>query len=441
MGSLGQYHHHHHRCHRIEMDASQVTAILGTQWGDEGKGKLVDILSAEADVVARCQGGANAGHTILVNGVTFHFHLLPSGLIQPHTRALIGHGVVIHLPSLFRELDDLTSKQISIEGRVFVSDRAHLVFDFHQIIDGLKEVELGSSHIGTTRRGIGPTYSSKATRSGLRVHHLFHWESFEKVYRVNLQNKMKRYGAFEYDLEGDLKALKAYAERLAPMVVDGIQFLDQARAKHQRILVEGANALMLDLDVGTYPYVTSSSCAVGGVLTGLGLPPSSIAQVIGVTKAYTTRVGGGPFPTELTDATGDLLCTRGAEYGTTTGRRRRCGWLDLMVLWHSHRVNGYARINLTKLDVLDTLTEIKIGVSYRYKGAELKYFPADLELLRDVEVIYETLPGWQCSIAHCRAFPELPPNAQRYVRRVQELLMVPIMWIGVGPDRDDLICL
>lgn len=293
--------------------------------------------------------------------------------------------------------------------------------------------------IGTTRRGIGPTYSAKASRSGLRIHQLFHWDSFETQFRACLANKMKRYGTFDYDVEADLARLKSYAEKIRHMVVDGIDWLAQARAAQKRILVEGANALMLDIDAGTYPFVTSSNCSVGGVMTGLGLPPSSITKVIGVVKAYTTRVGGGPFPTELLDATGDLLCSRGVEYGTTTGRRRRCGWLDMMVLWHSHRVNHYDAINLTKLDVLDELEEIKIATGYRYQGKPLTYFPADLEIVKDVQVIYETLPGWQVSISNCTTFDALPPNAQKYILRVQELLDAPIKWVGVGPSRTALI--
>jgi adenylosuccinate synthase len=421
------------------MEPGQTWAVLGTQWGDEGKGKLVDILAQGCDIVARCQGGSNAGHTIVVNETKFHFHLLPCGLIHQNIKALIGNGVVIHLPSLFKEIEDIESKGISTAGRIFISDRSHLVFNFHQIVDGLKEQELGASNIGTTRRGIGPTYSAKASRSGIRIHQLFHWESFENLFRSNLANKMKRYGQFDYDVEQDLSIIRGYVERLRPMVVDGIAFINEALSAKKRILIEGANALLLDIDAGTYPYVTSSSCSVGGIITGLCIPPQELSVIIGVMKAYTTRVGGGPFPTELKNEIGDIICANGAEFGTTTGRRRRCGWLDIPAMKHSHRVNRYSFLNLTKLDVLDTLDQIQIGVSYTYQGKPLEYFPADLDVLKEVQVIYETHPGWKTSISECRSFEQLPIAAQNYVRRVQELLQIPIRWIGVGPRRDAII--
>lgn len=281
-----------------------VTVVLGSQWGDEGKGKLVDILSAEMDVCARCAGGNNAGHTIVVPmGVDkvekkLAFHLLPSGLVNPSCIGLIGNGVVVHIPSLFAELDALQQQGLDCSGRLFISDRAHLVFDFHQIVDGLKEVELGGSSIGTTKKGIGPAYSGKASRSGLRVHHLFNPATFAEKFRKIVEGRFKRYGYFEYDTEGEIERYKVLAARLQPLVIDSLAFLHAQLAQGRRILVEGANALMLDLDFGTYPFVTSSSTSIGGVCTGLGIPPRLIGRVIGVVKAYTTRVGGGPFPTE-----------------------------------------------------------------------------------------------------------------------------------------------
>lgn len=425
----------------MKIRPGEVWVVLGAQWGDEGKGKLVDILSSDCDLVARCQGGANAGHTIVVEDTKFHFHLIPSGLVHGHIKALIGNGVVIHLPSLFRELEEIEAKGISVSSRVFISDRAHLVFRFHQIADGLREQELGSGSIGTTKRGIGPTYSSKVSRSGIRIHQLMSlpWDAFEALFRTNLANKQKRYGSFEYDADGELAEIKEYRERIRDMVVDGVEMLDKTMKAKDRVLVEGANALLLDIDAGTYPYVTSSSCSIGGVITGLCIPPKVIGTVIGVMKAYTTRVGGGPFPTELKDEAGEILCTRGAEFGTTTGRRRRCGWLDLPAMRHSHRVNQYSCLNLTKLDVLDTMDEIKIGVEYLYQGGPLKYFPSDLGVLQQVQVAYETMPGWKTSISGCKSFRELPDAAKAYVVRVQELLEIPIRWIGVGPSRDAII--
>ncbi|TPX72714.1 adenylosuccinate synthase [Spizellomyces sp. 'palustris'] len=422
------------------LPTGKVTVVLGAQWGDEGKGKLVDILAQEIDVCCRCQGGNNAGHTIVVNGVKYDFHLLPSGIINEKCVGVIGNGVVVHLPSFFAELENLQKKGLDATGRLFLSERAHLVFDYHQIVDGLKEVELGRGSIGTTKKGIGPAYSSKASRSGLRVHHLYHFEEFEEKFRGLVTNRKKRYGDFEYDVEAELARYKDLAEKLRPYVVDNIKYVYDAIQAEKKVLVEGANALMLDLDFGTYPYVTSSNTTIGGVCTGLGIPPSKIGKVLGVVKAYTTRVGAGPFPTEQLNDIGEQLQTVGAEYGTTTGRKRRCGWLDVVVLRYSQMINDYTSINLTKLDVLDQLPEVKIGVAYIYEGKRLDSFPADLRVLENCTVEYETLPGWQQDISKCRTFEDLPLNAQKYVARVEELLGgVKVEWIGVGAARDAMI--
>ncbi|KAJ7656687.1 AMPSase 1 [Mycena rosella] len=420
-----------------------TTVVLGSQWGDEGKGKLVDILAANADICARCAGGNNAGHTIVVpiNGVrtTFAFHLLPSGLVNPTCTGLIGNGVVVHVPSFFDELDALQAQGLDCTGRLFVSDRAHLVFDFHQIVDGLKEVELGGSSIGTTKKGIGPAYSGKASRSGLRVHHLFDHALFADKFRKLVEGRFKRYGYFEYDTEGEIERYKILAARLKPYVIDSVVYLHQALAAGKRVLVEGANAAMLDLDLGTYPYVTSSATTVGGVCTGLGLPPRAVGHTIGVVKAYTTRVGGGPFPTEQLNTAGEHLQSVGHEFGATTGRMRRCGWLDLVVLRHSYMINGYDALNLTKLDVLDGLAEIQIGVTYKVDGVPLAGFPADLGVLAAVEVEYVTLPGWETSIAHVRKYEDLPDKCRAYVEFIEKALKVPITWIGIGPERDAML--
>ncbi|KIK18970.1 hypothetical protein PISMIDRAFT_30405 [Pisolithus microcarpus 441] len=375
-----------------------ITVVLGSQWGDEGKGKLVDILSADFDVCARCAGGNNAGHTIVA----------PVG------------------PQ-------------NCGGRIFVSDRAHLVFDFHQIVDGLKEVELGGSSIGTTKKGIGPAYSSKASRSGLRVHHLFDQDTFAEKFRKLVEGRFKRYGHFEYDTEAEIERYKHLAERLKPYVVDSVSYIHGALASKKKVLVEGANALMLDIDFGTYPYVTSSSTDIGGVCTGLGIPPRAIGRTIGVIKAYTTRVGGGPFPTEQLNDVGVHLQEAGKEYGTTTGRRRRCGWLDLVVMKYSCLINGYDSLNLTKLDVLDNLSEIKVAVKYAVDGKDLTYFPADLDLLSRVEVVYETLPGWKTCIESATSFDELPESCKNYVAFIEAFLDTPIEWVGVGPGRENML--
>ncbi|GFZ50825.1 Adenylosuccinate synthetase [Saitozyma sp. JCM 24511] len=420
-----------------------VSVVLGAQWGDEGKGKLVDILAAEADICARCAGGNNAGHTIVVKDAkgekkTYAFNLLPSGLINPKCTAFIGSGVVVHIPSLFNELDTLERKGLSCAGRLFVSDRAHLVMGFHQIVDGLKEIELGGSSIGTTKKGIGPAYSSKASRSGLRVHHLYD-PSFPAKFRKLVEGRFKRYGHFEFDTEGEIEMYLAFADRLRPLVVDGPTYMNNALRSGKRILVEGANALMLDIDYGTYPFVTSSATSIGGVVTGLGIPPFAIKKVIGVIKAYTTRVGGGPFPTEDLGTIGETLQEVGAEYGTVTGRRRRCGWLDLVVMRYSTMINGYTSLNLTKLDVLDGFEEIKVATGYKIDGVEIDGFPADLDRLAQVEVVYQTFPGWKSDITNCKTWAELPPNCQAYCKFIEDFLGVRIQYIGVGPARESSI--
>ncbi|KAL7422449.1 Adenylosuccinate synthase [Cryptotrichosporon argae] len=420
-----------------------VSVVLGAQWGDEGKGKLVDILAAQADICARCAGGNNAGHTIVVRNdkgekVTYAFNLLPSGLINQSCDAFIGSGVVVHIPSLFNELDTLERKGLSVAPRLFISDRAHLVMGFHQIVDGLKEIELGGSSIGTTKKGIGPAYSSKASRSGLRVHHLYD-PSFPSKFRKLVEGRFKRYGHFEFDTEGEIEMLLAFAERLRPHIVDGPTYLHKALAAGKRVLVEGANALMLDLDYGTYPYVTSSATSIGGVITGLGIPPFAIKRVVGVVKAYTTRVGGGPFPSEQLNSVGETLQEVGAEYGVVTGRRRRCGWLDLVVARYSTLINGYTSINLTKLDVLDGFEEIKIAIGYKIDGVEIDGFPADLDRLAQVDVQYVTLPGWKSDITNCKTFADLPANCQAYVKYIEDFLGVKVEYIGVGPARESTI--
>ncbi|KAI3404086.1 ADE12 [Candida oxycetoniae] len=420
--------------------------VLGTQWGDEGKGKLVDILCDDIDICARCQGGNNAGHTIIVDGKKFDFHMLPSGLVNPKCKNLLGSGVVIHVPSFFEELNNLEKKGLNCDGRLFVSSRAHLVFDFHQRTDKLKEAELSENKkaIGTTGKGIGPTYSTKASRSGIRVHHLVNpsdnaWEEFKLRYMRLINSRKKRYGEFDYDYEEELKRYEKFRQELRPFVVDSVEFMHDAICQKKKILVEGANALMLDIDFGTFPYVTSSSTGIGGVLTGLGIPPQTIRNIYGVVKAYTTRVGEGPFPTEQLNSVGETLQDVGAEYGVTTGRKRRCGWLDLVVLRYSTLINGYTSLNITKLDVLDKFKEIQVGVAYKLNGKELKSFPEDLIDLANVEVVYKTLPGWEQDITQIKNYKDLPENAKKYLDFIEDYLQVPIQWVGTGPARDSML--
>ncbi|KAG8835036.1 hypothetical protein FRC17_005658 [Serendipita sp. 399] len=335
-------------------------------------------------------------------------------------------------------LDDSVHTGLNCQGRLLLSDRAHLVFDFHQIVDGLKEVELGGKSIGTTKKGIGPAYSSKASRSGLRVHHLFD-TTFAEKFRTIVEGRFKRYGHFEYDTEAEIERYKGLAERLKPFVVDAVSYMHTALQANKRILVEGANALMLDIDYGTYPFVTSSNTAIGGTCTGLAIPPKQIGRIIGVVKAYTTRVGGGPFPSEQLNEIGTTLQEVGHEYGTTTGRKRRCGWLDLVVLRYSTMINGYDVLNLTKLDVLDGLEEIKVAVKYKIDDKEIDGFPANLDLLGQVTVEYITLPGWKSDISKVKVFEDLPEKCREYVEFIEKYLGVKIGWIGVGPSRDAMI--
>ena len=420
--------------------------VLGSQWGDEGKGKLVDLLCDNIEVCARCQGGNNAGHTIVVGKTKYDFHMLPSGLVNPNCLNLVGSGVVVHIPSFFDELEKIENQGLKCSDRLFLSSRAHLVFDFHQRVDKLREAELSGNKksIGTTGKGIGPTYSTKASRSGIRVHHLVSnepgaWEEFETKLRRLFATRQKRYGEFEYNVEDELNRYKILKEKISPFVVDSVEFMHKALKENKKILVEGANALMLDLDFGTYPYVTSSNTGIGGVLTGLGIPPKSIKNIYGVVKAYTTRVGEGPFPTEQLNEIGEKLQDIGFEVGVTTGRKRRCGWLDLVVLKYSTWINGYTSLNITKLDVLDTFKEIKVAIDYKYNGEILKSFPECLNVLGKVEVVYKTFQGWEEDITQIKTYEELPENAKIYLKFIEDYLEVPIQWVGTGPARESML--
>lgn len=427
------------------MSSANLSVILGAQWGDEGKGKLVDILSEQFDIVVRATGGANAGHTVYVGDKKFVFHLLPSGVLREEVQCVIGNGCVLHLPTLLEELDALQSQGLNVDDRLKISDRAALLFDFHKIIDGLQEDSKGNTKVGTTRRGIGPCYADKINRRGLRLCDLLDWNSFEGKYRANLKWHQTVYD-FSHDANTELGHIKAVRERLLAMMTDGAATLNQALAHGKKVLVEGANAALLDIDHGTYPFVTSSSPTIGGVFTGTGMNPRYLKEVIGIVKAYMTRVGAGPFPTELTrdrtpdeGALGDRIREAGGEYGSTTGRPRRCGWFDVPLTRYSVMLNGYTSLNLTKLDVLDDLDEIQVAVEYRLEAKALNGFPARLEDLARVEVAYETLPGWKRSLNDVTSWEGLPKNARHYVERLEELLECPIKYVGVGQRRDQLI--
>jgi len=417
---------------------SQVVAVLGSQWGDEGKGKIVDSLSQQYEVCARYNGGSNAGHTIVVDNVKYAFHLMPSGILNPKGKVIIGNGCVVHLPTLIKELRDLESKGVSYKGRLFISDRAHLLFDFHQRIDGLSETARGATKIGTTGKGIGPAYQEKMNRSGIRAGELKNLDSLAKKLKLIVANAQVRF-QFDYDVEEEIKRYQEYAKEFTECLVDGVDWINEQYDNKKTVLIEGANAAMLDIDFGTYPYVTSSNPTIGGCLTGLGLSARKIGDVIGVVKAYTTRVGEGPFPTELhdTDGPGAKLRAVGKEFGTTTGRPRRCGWFDAVIVNYTHRLNGYTLLNLTKIDVLTGFDEIKVAVAYKVDGKRITAsMPADLDVLARVEVEYETHPGWTEDISKASKFEDLPENCRKYILRLEELIKVPIRWIGVGPSRE-----
>lgn len=418
---------------------NKVIAILGSQWGDEGKGKIVDLLAENVDIVARFNGGANAGHTIYVGGVKFAFHLLPSGILYPSVTCVIGNGVVFHVPTFFKELEALDQKGVKYEGRIKLSDRAHLLFDLHMMLDRQNEEERGANKIGTTGKGIGPCYSTKMLRTGVRVGELRNFSSFTRLFKLFVESVKKRHPNIHYDVEEELKKYAEYAKKLEPYIVDTISYLNAAYKLGKRILVEGANATMLDIDFGTYPYVTSSNSTIGGAITGLGIPPSCFGTVVGIVKAYCTRVGEGPFPTEVHGDVGKKLLELGKEYGTTTGRPRRCGWIDITQLRYSQTINNFTVLGLTKLDILSHFKEIKIGVTYKYNNEILESVPATLDILEKVTVDYETFPGWETDISKVRNYRDLPLNAKRYIERLEQLIGVPIKYIGVGPNREDII--
>ncbi|KAH9620974.1 hypothetical protein KSS87_023895 [Heliosperma pusillum] len=408
--------------------------------------KTVECSSLKSVVADSTQdsGGANAGHTIYNSeGKKFALHLVPSGILNEETLCVIGNGVVVHLPGLFKEIDGLESNGVSCEGRILVSDRAHLLFDFHQEVDGLREAELAKSFIGTTKRGIGPCYSSKVIRNGIRVGDLRHMDTFPHKLEILLLDAASRFKDFKYSpemLKEEVEKYKRFAERLEPYIADTVHVMNDSISQKKKILVEGGQATMLDIDFGTYPFVTSSSPSAGGISTGLGIAPRVIGDLVGVVKAYTTRVGSGPFPTENLGQGGDLLRFAGQEFGTTTGRPRRCGWLDIVALKFSCQINGFSSLNLTKLDVLSDLSEIQLGVAYTdVDGTPIKSFPGDLRVLERLKVEYEVLPGWQIDISLIRNYADLPLAARRYVERIEELVGVPIHYIGVGPGRDALI--
>ena len=416
-----------------------VVVIVGAQWGDEGKGKVVDYLAASFDLVARYSGGHNAGHTVIFNGHRFILQLIPCGILRPGKRAVIGPGVVVDPAALVAEMDTLAKAGIDATGRLFLSNRAHVIFPFHRQMEVAAEAARGASKIGTTSRGIGPTYEDKMSRRGLRVCDLMDRPCFrEKLGRLAAEKDAICRAAFGQSLqvEGLTAQYEQYAERLRPFVADTTALLLHAVREGQPVLLEGAQGTMLDIDHGTYPFVTSSNSTAGGACTGSGLPPRSITGVAGITKAYTTRVGGGPFPTEMPDLEASALRQRGKEFGAVTGRPRRCGWLDLVMLRYAVEINGIDSLVVTKLDVFDTQPEIQVCTGYRYKGTPLAEMPPDVETLEKVTPEYKMLPGWMAPTSSLRDSAALPVAAREYLKFISDALETEIGMISTGPERE-----
>src|SRR3954471_6659353 len=414
-------------------------AVLGAQWGDEGKGKIVDLLTPRFDLVARYQGGHNAGHTVYVNGVKFVLRLIPSGILHAGVTCVIGNVVVIDPHALFAEIEELPRSGIDTGGRILISDKAHLILPYHRDLDLLSEARRGERKIGTTSRGIGPAYEDKIARRGIRVGDLNDPKGLEQNVRDNVTARNRLVQDSTRDWKPVLAQLLTHAERIRPMMRDVSVLLTTAMAAGQLILFEGAQGTLLDIDHGTYPYVTSSNASVGGVCTGLGIPPRAIGRVLGVVKAYTTRVGEGPLPTELTGEMGNRLRESGNEYGAVTGRPRRCGWYDAVAVRYGVRINGLDALALTKLDVLDGLDEIQICTAYRCGSRTVTEFPSDLGQLAGCEPIYESMPGWSKPTKGVRTFDRLPEAARKYIARLEEITGVRAAIVSTGSERDDTI--
>lgn len=417
--------------------------VIGAQWGDEGKGKIVDLLSAQVDIVARYQGGANAGHTVVFDGKKTVLHLIPSGILQKNCLCILGAGMVIDPAKLLEEIDELERAGISVVGRLFISHQAHLIMPYHKVLDELNERALGSKAIGVTGRGIGPAYTDKYTRVGIRIVDLLDRDLFREKLEANInaKNRLIRdlYHAPELDRDEIMNYYLDFDRRIDPLVKDVSVFLNDAISQGKNILCEGAQGTLLDIDWGTYPYVTSSHPTAGGATIGLGVGPTRIDKVIGVIKAYLTRVGSGPFPTEFSQPLADQMRSAGDEYGATTGRARRCGWFDAVIARYSARVNGIGSWALTKLDVLSMLPTIKICVGYESNGKRYDQFPCEERVIKESVPIYEELPGWQKPIDQARRIEDLPIEARRYIERIEELTSTPVGIISVGSDRSATI--
>jgi len=416
--------------------------LVGTQWGDEGKGKVTDFLAEKADIIVRYQGGNNAGHTVVAKGEEFKLHLIPSGILYEDKTCVIGNGVVVDPKVLLDELDYLAERKVKT-GKLLISSNAHVIMPYHRLLDALEEESRGEHKIGTTKRGIGPAYMDKTLRIGIRIMDLIDEDEFAAKLRRNLTEKnnllAKVYGVEPLDYDAIYKEYSGYAQRLRPYVVDSSLVIDESLKAGEKVLFEGAQGTLLDLDHGTYPYVTSSHPIAGGACIGAGVGPTRIDRVVGVIKAYTTRVGEGPFPTELLDETGEVMRQRGHEFGTTTGRARRCGWFDAVIARYSVRVSGISDFALMKLDVLSGFEKVKICVGYRVGNEVIYEFPQSQKIFKTCEPVYEELEGWQEDITQVTSFEDLPKAAQEYVKRIEALTETKVTLIAVGPGREQTI--
>ena len=414
-----------------------VTVLVGSQWGDEGKGKIVDILSEKFDIVARYQGGANAGHTVEIGEKQYILHLIPSGILRDGVQCVIGNGVVIDPQALLDEIKILEDNGINVEGRLFISQNAHLIMPYHKLLDSISES--GKNKIGTTGRGIGPCYIDKFDRKGIRIVDLLNRNVLEKKLRRNVEEKNilldKLYDDKGFDIEEIIKEYISFDEAIDSYITDVPSFLNNAITEGKNILLEGAQGTLLDVDHGTYPFVTSSNPTSGGACTGSGIPPNKIDNVFGIVKAYTTRVGNGPFPTELTDEDGEKLRKEGAEFGATTGRPRRCGWFDAFLVRYSSMINGIDTVAVTKLDVLSHFEKIKVCIGYKINGKSIKSFPSDVEKLNNATPVYETLDGWMEDISECKSYDELPLKTKKYLEFISKQANIKIGIVSVGPKR------
>lgn len=419
-----------------------IQLVVGTQWGDEGKGKLVDVLAAKSKYVVRFHGGNNAGHTVIVNGKKHPFHLIPSGILQPKATAVIGNGVVLDPVVLMEEIAILKKEGMDIKKKLIISPRCHLIMPYHKELDQAYENARGKNKLGTTKRGIGPVYADKVSYNGIRVYELLDWKLFvEKfTFQTGIKNKiLQTFGVAPVKVAEHLPTFKKFRSLILPLVRDTFTLLQEAAAKKQEILFEGAHGIMLDVDWSPYPFCTASNVIAGAVNTGSGLPHEKVDKVWGIVKAYTSRVGGGPLPTELLDKTADSIREKGGEYGTTTGRPRRIGWLDLEAVSFSCTVSSVAAIALTKLDILSGLKELKVCTGYTLNGKKIRYSECGYTELAKLKPVYKTLPGWEEDITKIRSFDRLPKNCREYVRFIEKFLKVPIELVSVGPDRKENI--